>query len=75
MPYRKSLAVSDAISTLIDTNSRISFAVALPSKHSKYTAKVLEALIDGLTSTIELNTKLKQFSILSDNSSAFMKDF
>ena len=63
------------IMTLVDPNSRISFAVALPSKHSRHTAKVLEALIDGLTGTIELNTKPKQFSILSDNGSEFMKDF
>jgi len=37
------------IMTLVDPNSRVAFAVALPSKHSKHTAKVLEALIDGLT--------------------------
>jgi len=63
------------IMTLIDPHSRIAFAVALPSKHSKHTAKVLEALIDGLTGTIELNVKPKQFSILSDNGSEFMKEF
>ena len=49
--------VLDAVSTLVDPNSRISFAVALPFKHSRHTAKVLEALIDGLTGTIKLNTK------------------
>jgi len=63
------------IMTLVDPNSRIAFAVALPSKHSKHTAKVLEALIDGLTGTIELNAKPKQFAILSDNGSEFMKEF
>jgi len=63
------------IMTMVDPNSRIAFAVAIPSKHSKHTAKVLEALIDGLTGTIELNTKPKEFSILSDNGSEFMKDF
>jgi len=63
------------IMTLVDPNSRISFAVGLPSKHSKDTAKVLEALIDGLTGTIELHTQPKQFAILSDNGSEFMKEF
>ena len=59
------------IMTMIDPNSRIAFAVAIPSKHTKYTAKVLEALIDGVT--IE-NTNDK-FAILSDNGSEFKKDF
>ena len=63
------------IMTLVDPNSRIAFAVALPSKHSKHTAKVLEALIDGLTGTIEVNASPKQFAILSDNGSEFMKEF
>ena len=63
------------IMTLIDPNSRIAFAVAIPTKHTKHTAKVLEALIDGLTGTIEINAKPKQFSILSDNGSEFMKEF
>lgn len=39
------------IMTLIDPNSRIAFAVAIPTKHTIHTAKVLEALIDGLYST------------------------
>jgi len=60
---------------LVDPNSRIAFAVAIPTKHTKHTAKVLEALIDGLTGAIKLNTKPKQFAILSDNGSEFMKEF
>ena len=63
------------IMTLVDPNSRIAFAVAMPTKHTKHTAKVLEALIDGLRGTIELNTKPKQFAILLDNGSEFMKEF
>jgi len=42
---------------------------------TKHTARVLEALIDGLTGTIVINAKPKQFSILSDNGSEFMKEF
>jgi hypothetical protein len=45
---RVSNGVRKYIMTLIDPNSRIAFAVAIPTKHTKYTAKVLEALIDGL---------------------------
>ena len=63
------------IMTLVDPHSRIAFAVAIPTKHTQYTAKVLEALIDGLTGTIEINAKPKQFAILSDNGSEFMKEF
>ncbi len=63
------------IMTLVDPHSRIAFAVALPSKHSKHTAKVLEALIDGLTGNIEVNLSHREFSILSDNGSEFMKEF
>lgn len=59
------------IMTLIDPNSRIAFAVAIPSKHTIYTAKVLEALIEGL-----YNPDIKdKFAILSDNGSEFKKDF
>ena len=60
------------IMTMIDPNSRIAFAVAIPTKHTKYTAKVLEALIDGVTDNMNINDK---FSILSDNGSEFKKDF
>jgi transposase InsO family protein len=63
------------IMTLVDPSSRIAFAVAIPTKHTKHTSKVLEALIDGLTGTIEINAKPKQFAILSDNGSEFMKEF
>jgi len=59
------------IMTLIDPNSRIAFAVAIPTKHTKYTAKVLEALIDGLN----ISNMQDNFSILSDNGSEFKKDF
>lgn len=57
--------------TLIDPTSRIAFAVAIPTKHTKYTAKVLEALIDGLY-TKDIKDK---FAILSDNGSEFKKEF
>ena len=59
------------IMTMIDPNTRIAFAIAIPTKHTYYTAKVLEALIDGL---YEPNLKDK-FAILSDNGSEFKKDF
>ena len=61
------------IMTLIDPNSRVAFAVAIPTKHSSNTAKVLKALIEGLTEVkLENNRK---FAILSDNGSEFKKDF
>jgi transposase InsO family protein len=60
------------IMTMIDPNSRIAFAVAIPTKHTKHTAKVLEALIDGVTDNVDIN---KKFSILSDNGSEFKKEF
>ena len=63
------------IMTLVDPNSRIAFAVAIPTKHSKHTAKVLNALIDGLSDTITTKTKPKSLFILSDNGSEFMKEF
>jgi len=63
------------IMTLLDPNSRIAFAVALPSKHSKHTAKVLEALIDGVIGDVNIEAKPKSFAILSDNGSEFMKEF
>ncbi len=72
---RVSNGIRRYIMTMVDPNSRISFAVAIPSKHTKHTAKVLEALIDGLTGTIQINAKPKQFAILSDNGSEFMKEF
>ena len=59
------------IMTMIDPVSRIAFAVAIPTKHTMHTAKVLEALIDGLCST-DIQDK---FSILSDNGSEFKKEF
>jgi transposase InsO family protein len=69
---RVSLGVKRYIMTMIDPNSRIAFAVAIPSKHTKYTAIVLDALIDGLSSNENINDK---FAILSDNGSEFKKDF
>ena len=66
-----SVGLKRYIMTMIDPTSRIAFAVAIPSKHTKHTAKVLEALIDGVTIT---NTQNK-FSILSDNGSEFKKEF
>lgn len=47
-------------------------SILLP-KHSKHTAKVLDALIDGLSDG--MHEKAKAFSILSDNGSEFMKEF
>lgn len=72
---RVSNGIRRYIMTMIDPNTRIAFAVAIPTKHTKHTAKVLEALIDGLTGTIKIETEPKSFAILSDNGSEFMKDF
>ena len=66
-----STGVRRYIMTMIDPSSRIAFAVAIPTKHTRYTAKVLEALIDGLYSP-EIKDK---FAILSDNGSEFKKEF
>ena len=63
------------IMTLVDPNSRIAFAVALPSKHSKHTGRVLEALIDGVIGDVTITAQPKAFAILSDNGSEFMKEF
>ena len=63
------------IMTLVDPNSRIAFAVALPSKHSKHTRRVLEALIDGVIGDVAITAQPKAFAILSDNGSEFMKEF
>ena len=60
------------IMTMIDPNTRIAFAVAIPTKHTTHTARVLEALIDGVTGGRDINDT---FSILSDNGSEFKKDF
>jgi len=68
---RVSLGITRYIMTIIDPNSRIAFAVAIPTKHTIHTAKVLEALIDGLYIQ-DMNNK---FAILSDNGSEFKKDF
>jgi len=59
------------IMTMIDPNTRIAFAVAIPTKHTSNTSKVLEALIDGL----DIPSIQNNFSILSDNGSEFKKDF
>ena len=63
------------IMTIVDPNSRIAFAIALPSKHSKHTARAIEALIDGVCSDIVFDIKPKSFAILSDNGSEFLKEF
>jgi transposase InsO family protein len=55
--------------TMIDPNSRVAFAAAIPSKHTKHTSKVLSALLDGLGDS-NSNT-----IILSDNGSEFKKEF
>jgi len=61
------------ILTMVDPTSRVAFAVAIPSKHAKHTAKALEALIDGISS-IKLYQK-SSLAILSDNGSEFKKEF
>ena len=68
---RVSVGIKRYIMTMIDPNSRIAFAVAIPTKLTKHTAKVLEALIDGV-STNDIQDK---FSVLSDNGSEFKKEF
>ena len=71
---RVSVGIRRYIMTMIDPNSRIAFAVAIPTKHTKHTAKVLEALLDGVTDTTNLENNNK-FAILSDNGSEFKKEF
>lgn len=68
---RVSNGIRRYIMTLIDPNSRIAFAVAIPSKHTTNTAKVLEALLDGLTES----KHKRKLAILSDNGSEFKKEF
>jgi len=46
------------IMTLVDPNSRIAFAVAIPTKHAKHTAKVLEPLLVVLQEMYQLKQKL-----------------
>ena len=70
---RVSIGIRRYIMTMIDPNSRIAFAVAIPSKHAKNTAKALEALIDGLSYNAD-ESRCK-YSILSDNGSEFKKEF
>ena len=70
---RVSLGIRRYIMTMIDPNSRIAFAVAIPTKNTHYTSKVLGALIDGLGyETLSTNNK---YAILSDNGCEFKKDF
>ncbi len=59
------------IMTIIDPNTRLAYAVALPTKHTHNTAIVLDVLLDGLSGLYENN----KFMILSDNGSEFKKDF
>ncbi|WP_201353138.1 integrase core domain-containing protein [Hydrogenimonas urashimensis] len=63
------------IMTLVDPHSRVAFAVAIPTRHSKHTANVLNALLEGLFDTAHVTTKPRSFCILSDNGSEFMKLF
>ena len=58
---------------MIDPVSRIAFAVAIPSKHAKHTAKGFEALIEGMTSI--KNKQKHTLAIFSDNGSEFKKEF
>ena len=70
---RVSVGIKRYIMTMIDPHTRIAFAVAIPSKHTKHTSKVLEALIDGVSESA--TQKDKRIAILSDNGSEFKKDF
>ncbi|MBS9778841.1 MAG: hypothetical protein KGV58_00865, partial [Campylobacteraceae bacterium] len=59
------------IMTIIDPNTRLAYAVAIPTKHTHNTAIVLSTLLDGLSGLYENN----KFMILSDNGSEFKKEF
>jgi len=52
--------------TMVDPLSRVAFAVAVPGKRAKYTAKVLKALVEG-------NPGMR--GLLSDNGSEFEGEF
>jgi len=54
------------ILTMVDPVSRMAFAVAVPGKRAKYTAKVLKALVEG-------NPEVR--GLLSDNGSEFEGEF
>lgn len=70
---RTSLGIKRYIMTMIDPNSRIAYAVTIPTKNTHYTSKVLAALIDGLSyDTKDIKNK---YAILSDNGAEFKKDF
>jgi transposase InsO family protein len=58
------------IMTMIDPNTRVAYAVAIPTKNTHYTSQVLAALIDGLSYNPH-----DKYAILSDNGSEFKKDF
>jgi len=60
---------------MVDPNTRIAFATALPTKHSKHTKRALQALIEGVIGNVAIKTDPKSFAILSDNGSEFMKEF
>ena len=55
------------ILTMIDINTRIAYAFAIPSKHTRYTALGLKALIKGINSP--------NLQILTDNGSEFALHF
>ena len=55
------------ILTMIDINTRIAYAFAIPSKHTRYTALGLKALIKGINSP--------NLEILTDNGSEFALHF
>ncbi len=59
------------IMTIIDPNTRIAFAVAIPTKHTRNTSIVLNALLEGMNGLYEKNKLI----VLSDNGSEFKKDF
>lgn len=58
------------ILTMIDIDTRVAYAVAIPSKLTKYTALGLKALIKGMR--LDDNHKI---SLLTDNGSEFALHF
>ena len=70
---RVSNGIRRYILTMIDPVSRVAFAIAIPSKHAKHTAKALEALIDGIAAAKK--RQKHTLAILSDNGSEFKKEF
>lgn len=58
------------ILTMVDLDTRIAYATALPSKKTRYTSVALKALLQGLKVSKE-----NKIEILTDNGSEFAKDY